>query len=170
MDGGEFEIDRHIDPAELDVEAVRQADIFFKWAERSVEARGRVDHLKFEADTKLASLEMAIRSNPTKYKLDKVTESAIASRARIDDEYVELYKELLDAKAESALLDQAVAAMEQRKRMLEILVTLHGQDYFAGPSVPRSLVDAWKEHQGRQTARVNDKQQAALRKRVRVKE
>jgi len=102
--------------------------------------------------------------------LDKVTESAIASRARIDDEYVELYKELLDAKAESALLDQAVAAMEQRKRMLEILVTLHGQEYFAGPSVPRSLVDAWKEHQGRQTARVNDKQQAALRKRVRGKE
>jgi len=35
--------------------------------------------------------------------------------------------------------------MEQRKRMLELLVTLHGQEYFAGPSVPRNLIDAWKE-------------------------
>lgn len=170
MDVLELDNDRTINPSQLDVEAIRQADVFFKWAERAIHARAKVDRLKFDVDTFLAKTEMLIRCNPAKYGLDKVTESAIAARARMDEEYVKLYTRLLEAKTEAGLLDQAVAAMEQRKRMLEILVTLHGQEYFAGPSVPRSLVDAWKEHQERQTREVNERQKSVARKRVRIKE
>ena len=38
MDLTEFDKDKEIDPSQLDVEAVRQASLYYKWAEKAVAA------------------------------------------------------------------------------------------------------------------------------------
>jgi hypothetical protein len=47
--------------------------------------------------------------------------------------------------------------------MIELLVTLLGQQYFAGPSVPRNLVEAWEKMKSKRGAEVMEK--TKLRKR-----
>lgn len=163
MDTTELQNDRTIDPGNLDVEVVRQADVFFKWAERSIEAKAHADALEFKLDVLEAKLQMRCRDDPDAFGVKNVTETAIKSAVLASDKYGAAYREWNKAKAAASLLSSAVSAMEQRKRMLELLVTLHGQQYFAGPSVPRDLVAEWQEHQKR-TSDVSTERQA---KRVR---
>ena len=132
MERNEFEKDLQIDPNELDLAAVTQGELFFKWAERAVEARGEMDRAKLTLDVKQAELQTRCREKPSKFGLVKVTEGAIAAAVLTHVEYEEAYNKYLAARNDSMLIDKAVAAMEMRKRMIEVLVTLHGQKYFAG--------------------------------------
>lgn len=164
MDRDAFERDHKIDPNELDVECARQPETFFRWAEQSVDAKGEVDRLKLQLEVLEARLELKIRKDPGRYALgEKTTEGAIKARVKIDDDYLELHKRYHKAKDESALLDKAVMAMEMKKRMLEVLVTLHGQNYFAGPSTPRDLGAAYLLQQQTADKRLNERQARVVR-------
>lgn len=165
MDGCEFDLDRRIDPNALDVECVRQVDAFFKWCERSIEARGEVDRLKLRLDTLLSELDLKVRKNPRKYGLDKITEASVKATVLTSPEYLEAWDKYFKARDDSALLDKAVAAMEMKKRMLESLITLHGQSYFAGPSAPRDLKSAYMMQMEAATERVGKKQIKIARRR-----
>ena len=61
----------------------------------------------------------------------------------------------------------AVKAMDDKKRMLQGLITLHGQQYFAGPDVPRDLLASWMESQEGSEKKVNKLQQTRTRTRKR---
>jgi len=145
MKRNEFERDLHIDVEALDVEAAMQGDLFFKWAEKAVEARKVSERSKLNVDVLVAELGSKIRKNPEKYKVEKVTEGAITAAIHNHDDYKEAQDTHLDNRADLDLLNQAVIAMEQKKRMIESLITLHGQQYFASPSVPHSLPEAYAE-------------------------
>lgn len=165
MDRAELDFDRAIDPTALDVEAVRQADVFFKWAERSVMARHALDRAKFDMEVQEARTQLGIRANPVKWNLgEKPTEAAIKAAAVVDPVYQTAYRDFLAAREESAMLDKAVEAMEQRKRMLEVLITLHGQQYFASPSAPRNLDAAWREHRKAEADRQTERQRGMARR------
>ena len=165
MEHDEFAQDRTIDPLALDVEAAQQADLFFKWAERSIEARSEMDEAKLKLDTTEARLAIECRKTPENFGLSKITEAAVAVAVKTADRYLNAYDNFLRAKETAGLLGQAVEAMEQKKRMIEVLITLHGQQYFAGPSVPRDLASAWHEHQAKAEADVNTRQRSAARQR-----
>jgi len=165
MNMDEFAVDRTIEPTELDVEAAQQADLFFKWAQRAVKARARVDRQKLRLDTLDARLSLECRSHPENFGLERTTEGAIVAAVKTHEDYAKAYDAYLRAKESSALMDKAVEAMEQKKRMLEVLITLHGQQYFAGPSVPRDLSAAWQEHQQRATDLTTQRQVESARQR-----
>ena len=165
MDANEFTHDRTIDPSQLDMECVRQADRFFAWAERAAEAGAEVDRTKLTMEVTQARLEIECRQTPEKFGLVKITEGGIKAAVIMSDRYEDARQAHINARRESALLDAAVAAMEQKKRMIESLITLHGQSYFAGPSVPRDLVGAWLEARKGTEKAVNDKQRPLSRKR-----
>jgi hypothetical protein len=165
MDRNEFQEDQKINPEELDLEAAEQAEKFFKWAERAVEARETADQAKFTMEVLAAQLKGEAMMDPEKFGLKKTTVEAVNAAVQSWPAYTKAQQEYLEARKVSALMDQAVSAMEQRKRMIEVLVTLHGQQYFAGPSVPRNLVDAWKESQQKKEENVNKKQVSRARKR-----
>lgn len=165
MNREEMQNDRKIDPLQLDIEAVRQADMFFKWAERAIRSKAAADALEFDLDVLESRLQIQCRKDPEKFGVMNATETAVKSAVRCSDVYITAHNEYTEAKVESSLLAQAVSAMEQRKRMLELLVTLHGQQYFAGPSVPRDLVAEWQEYQKRASDSVTTKQRKRLRRR-----
>lgn len=165
MDSNQFQKDKEIDPNRLDLECVLQPDRFYRWAEASVEASTEVDRAKLHMDVVKAKLEMECRHKPTDFGLAKATEAGIDAAVKCHPKYLEANEEFIEARRESKLLDAAVNSMEQKKRMLEVLITLHGQQYFAGPSVPRDLVTDWKEQQDKLSSTINDQQRARTRKR-----
>lgn len=165
MDMERFAIDRVIDANQLDVAAVTQADTFFHWAEQFALAKVDLDRAKALMDLTESDLNLKIRGDPEKYNITKVTEGVIVPTIKIQKEYQDRLDVYLGCKKDVMVLEQAVEAMGQRKRMIEVLVTLHGQQYFAGPSVPRDLAQSYLEHQEKKGVKLNEKQRAKSRRR-----
>ena len=165
MNLNQFRNDKEIDPTQLDVECVRQADRTFHWAQASILASAEEDRAKLDLEILESKLEMDCRDNPLDYGLVRITEGGIKAAIRIHDKRVAAFKHWIEAKRQSRILTAAVSAMETKKRMLQGLITLHGQQYFAGPSVPRDLIAEWKEHQEKVGQNVNARQRARTRKR-----
>lgn len=162
MDRAELEQDKAIDPEQLDVECVRQADLFFKWAERLVEAGAKLEREEFDLEVLEARLQLECREYPERFNVKNITETAIKSAVKSCPRYGDAYRAYLAAKGEKMLLEKAVGAMDMRKRMLEALIDLFGREYFAGPSEPRDLVGIWKRHHERPDS---GRQRAAARRR-----
>ena len=57
------------------------------------------------------------------------------------------------AQYELEVMGAAVRALDQKKSALENLVRLQGQNYFAGPSVPRTIGAEWVKEVERNGAR-----------------
>ena len=165
MDINEFQQDKEIDPSQLDVECVKQAELFFKWAERSIEAKEEADRAKLSLEVTEAKLQIQCRKCPEDFGLTKLTESVVTAAVKCHGHYQQKARHYLEARKNAALLEKAVMAMEQRKRMLEVLITLHGQQYFAGPSTPRDLVGAYQEHQKASSERLNARRKSKARRR-----
>lgn len=167
MDINQFQHDKEIDPSRLDLECTLQTDKFFRWAQAAVEANAEVDRAKLNLDVVKTKLELECRKNPEHFGLAKATEAAVDAAVKCHEDYQNAVEDFHEARREAKLLDVAVNTMEQKKRMLESLITLHGQQYFAGPSVPRDLISDWKEHQEQLETNINEQQKARTRKRGR---
>jgi len=165
MDFELFHKDQKLDPNHLDLAAATQGETFFHWAQQSIQAKRLVDRAKLNVELQENSLALDIRKNPEKFNLAKVTEAAISASVKVHPDYQNAVAQLIAAREESALLDVAVVAMEQRKRMIEVLITLHGQQYFAGPSTPNNLGQAWSDYQENRTDDLAARQKSKLRKR-----
>jgi hypothetical protein len=139
--------DTQIDPLQLDVECLRQADLFIEWAEKAVEAKIMMEKTE-------AALQLQARKYPDKFGLEKVTDASVNA-------VVKTNAKCIRTRRESMLLDRAVKALEIKKRMLENLVTLNGQQYFASPSSPRDLGEVW--------LRKREEEEEKLTKRMKIR-
>lgn len=169
MDRSEFDQDHRIDPLQLDVEATQQPELFFKWAERAVEARATMDRAKLRLETIEALCALDVRNNPAAYGLAKTTEGGIKASVKTEPKYAQAHDAYVKARKDSALLDKAVMAMEMKKRMIETLITLHGQSYFAGPATPRNLGDMYQKQKAARSKNVTKRQKNKIRKRKKTK-
>lgn len=129
-----LEIDQHA----LDKEWLSQPKKVFKYAQDLAHARKTLDEAKTELDLAEAELDKTIRNDPGEFGIEKLTEKTVQAAIKEQKEYQAAQKELLEAKHAVDILAAAVNALEHRKRALESLVTLHGQQYFSSPSVKAS--------------------------------
>ena len=143
----DYEKDITIDCEALEIEWLEQPIKMMKYARHAAETSRELDRVKENLDIVKAELDLKIRSNPEKYKLDKITEAAIQNTILLDPFYQKANKASLDARYESEMVKGALRAFDQRKDALENLVRLHGQQYFAGPKVPHDLTQLAQERQ-----------------------
>jgi len=134
-----FKDELEIDHNALDIEWLEQPKRFFEVAEQAAEAKRDVERAKLALEVAEAELDNDIRTNPATYGIAKITEGAIKSAIAVSAKYQDASNAYADAQYNNNMLQSAVAAWDQRKRALENLVYLHGQSYFAGPSVPRDI-------------------------------
>ena len=153
----DFETDLAIEPSALDIACVEQPELFFKYAEKAVVAKEEMEALKLELEITEAEMRLGIIAEPKNYNLAKTTEAIVTAKIHTLPAYKTAKEAWLNAKSESAMLDKRVQAMDMRKRMLEYLISLHGQQYFAGPATKHNLVEAWERKQ-------EDRQVAAAKK------
>lgn len=131
-----FEIDEH----NLDKEWVRQPSLYFTWAKKLADARLEQDEAKANLDVIKAEASRAIRDDPGDYGFDKVTEAIVAVAINEHPDVMAGVKALHESRHKQEVYQAAVNALDHRKRALEKLVDLHGQNYFSTPKAPNAEV------------------------------
>ena len=142
-----WDADVAIDQSALDVEWLEQAPLMMKYGRHMAECKNTMDFCKEQMDAMAADLDFRIRENPAKFGLAKLTEPGIKQAVLLAEEYHLAQADYSAARNEYEMAKVALNAIECRKTALENLVKLHGQMYFAGPSVPRDLDKAWVERE-----------------------
>lgn len=139
--GLEYESDLYIDPTGLDVEWLGQPMLMMKYSGKLASAEREVARLKEKISVERARLDKDIRTEPEKYGLAdvKMTEAVVMNGIITNKEFQKLTDQLIEAQYEVNMLKGAVDAVKQRKDGLQDLVRLHGQQYFAGPTMPRDI-------------------------------
>lgn len=122
-----------IDETNLDEEWIRQPKLMFRFARLQAEAQDA--HNRAESNLKLvvADLDVAIRSRPKRYGLEKTTEPSIKAAILSQPEYEQANDRVLRTKHRADVFGAAVRAIEHRKKALEKLVDLWTQSYFSEP-------------------------------------
>lgn len=134
--------DRSIEVKQLDVEAVVLADVIGEWGDEAIESRFRKEALELELERTESMLSLSIRGCPSDFGLgDKTTEASIKAAVKLQPKYIELEKKVADAQKEYWQYEHQMKTLEVKRRMLEYLGDLHGKQYFAGPTIPRDLLN-----------------------------
>ena len=145
-----FTIDLNV----LDQEWMNQPKLFFEYAKKAEKARLKLSEAEAELKLTEAEVDDEIRSNPEKYR---IPESVTAASAVIKNRIVEhqKYKDALEdyntARYQQGVLNAVVQALDQRKRALEKLVDLHGQNYFASPKASENMKSVVNEFEKQHT-------------------
>lgn len=152
-----FDIDKY----SLDEEWVRQVKQVAYFGEKLARARQKLEEAKrktqiFEADT-----ATNIRRKPGRYGVKRVTEAAIKEIVALETLKSTEHEEYLKIKHEYDLLEITMRTLEHKKRALTDLVTLHGQQYFSEPTVPKGkkLKSQIERHKDRLIRGIDDESQ-----------
>lgn len=147
-----YEKDITIDDSALDLEWLDQPKLMLKYAQYAAQLSMERDILKEQVDVVKAELDAEIRTDPEKFGLSKITEGAVSNTILVQEKYKQIMKDYLQSKYEADVAKGAVNAFEHRKNALENLVKLFGQQYFAGPKMPRNLSEErqFREEQQKQ--------------------
>lgn len=150
-----YEKDMYIDHDALEVECLDQPAKMVKYSTMLAEARRDRDQAKETLELEYAKIDKHVRTDPQSFNLEKATEGAIRGAVLQDKRYIQAQNIYNDANYEVGVLQGVVAALEQRKSMIEGLIKLHGQQYFAGPHVPHDINELREQKQQRTNSRIN---------------
>lgn len=137
-----YEKDIIIDETALDVEWLEQASLAIKYAKHYLKCKDIVAKAEVNLKTVKNELIATAYQDPNTCLGKGVKPTAITLEMfwSIHPDYIEAHEELLEAQHECDLAEIIKNEISfTRKAALENLVTLHGQNYFAGPTVPRNL-------------------------------
>lgn len=135
----DYEEFMEIDEDSLDVEWLEQPKKMVQMVKIAAKVKINMERAKDNLAQVKAELAKKVRAAPEKYGIEKITIDAVNDVVQTNKKYIEAYEEYLEAVYENEVASGSVKATEQRKSSLENLVKLHGQQYFAGPKVPRNL-------------------------------
>jgi hypothetical protein len=151
-----------IDRTRLEDEWLRQPKLFLRYSRLLADAKERVDRLQGMIDVAEGELFMRVAEDAD--KLPKATDSMIKQAVAIKLAKNPLVKKLQLAKHKVNLLQAFVSALDQKKRALESLVTLHGQGYFSDPKATSDAGRQWiEEQQEKQVMKYNRRKKAATK-------
>jgi hypothetical protein len=136
-----YEDDIRIDETALDVEWLEQASLAMKYGRHYAECRRRLTLAEEKIKVLRSELIQEANDDPVKRcNKEKPNAADIEAYYRNDKRHKAAKAEWVEAQFE---LDIAEVAKNEisftRKAALEALVTLHGQQWFAGPKMPRDL-------------------------------
>jgi len=150
----DYEKDIRIEESALDVEWLDQSSLMFRYAQNAAECRRKLDLAKEALDFVRAELDKEIRTSPEDFGIEKVTEAVVQNAIITQERYKEANVNFINRKFEADIAQGAVRAVDARKDALENLVRLNGQQYFAGPKMPRDLSKEREDREAR-TKEVN---------------
>jgi hypothetical protein len=138
----DFDKDVHIDHDALEIEWLRQSELFAKYARELANAEREVK--RFDERVKVIRSELILEANKDPEKClgegIKPTDPKIEAFYRTHERYLKAKESRIEAEYNRDMIKVAVDASNyHRKPALENLVTLHGQNYFAGPTVPHNV-------------------------------
>jgi hypothetical protein len=151
-----YEEDVRIDEDALDVECLDQASLAIEYGRIFAEAKRDVE--RAEEKLKVIRSELIKEANEDPVECcdkEKPNAGDIEAYYRNHKRHKAAKDDLIDKNYEFTMAEIAKNEIcYTRKAMLEALIRLHGQMYFAGPSVPRDLSYETKlKHQDKKVSR-----------------
>jgi hypothetical protein len=125
-----------VDKDHLDLEWEKQPQLYMDWADLHARASNLREKIKTQIEKKEAELDQRIRIDPLSFGIDKVTESAIKSAIKRDDEYADLITDQDRIGLLISRLAAVVASMGQKKSALENLTELCLAGFYNSASGP----------------------------------
>ena len=140
--------DIKINSEALDIEWLEQAELAVKYGRYWSKCKEELIRAEENVKIVTAELTIEINQNPEKYLGDgvKPTDVKIDAAVRTHSKFQEAKERWITAITEcndAEIIKNEIAFT--RKSALEALVQLHGQQYFAGPKVPRNLIEERKK-------------------------
>ena len=142
-----YEQDVSIDEDSLDTEWLEQPRLMLKYSRFLSQTRAELEKAKERMEITKAELDKEVRTDPESYGLAKITEGAVQSAITTSERFQKAQEKYREAQYNVNMAQSAVKAVDGKKDALENLVRLYGQQYFAGPQVPRDLSKEWEEKQ-----------------------
>lgn len=117
----------------LDEEWVKQPELFHQYAVEHADATLELEELKDTIEVIKAELDKDIRAHPKRYGFQKITDAVVKAAIPEQEEYKKAVRRVNKAKHKVDVLAAGVKALDHKKKALENLVYLHGQNYFSSP-------------------------------------
>jgi hypothetical protein len=146
--------DSQIDENALDIECLEQPALAMRYGKHYLALKKQALLAAERVKVVTAELIKKANSNPLKYcKKDKPNAADIEAFYRTRPEHKEAKEAWINAQYEADMAEHAKNEIcFTRKASLENLITLHGQQYFAGPKTPRNIsFEASKKRQQQKT-------------------
>ena len=131
----EIELDLLIDPNNLDVACLDQARRFMKWSVTYAEAIRSRDDAKRKASIVKSNINLDVRARPEEYGVTKPTEGSISAVVDSNEEVNKAEIVVSDAQYAVNIFSAAKEALDQRRAMLERLVSLYISGYYSQPKL-----------------------------------
>lgn len=122
-----------IDEGALDREWLQQPTLMYKYATRQAKSRMALTVAKNNLEAVAVRVAAAIRKNPGAFGIERATESAVSEAVKCSVKYEKALEAVTLAQFEHDAAGAAVTALDHKRKALENLVDLHGQDYFSAP-------------------------------------
>jgi hypothetical protein len=132
----EVKLDIHPDPNRLDDCWLNQPKLRLAYGFERADARKELSQSRAELEVEEAELEMAIRTKPDRFGLEKVTEATIKACVVNQESYQAAKSKVIEAQHEVDMLDAALDAIDDRRHALQDLVKLWLTDYYGQPKAP----------------------------------
>jgi len=147
-----YEKDIRISEGDLDLEWLSQAELAMKYGRIWAAARKKLTLAEENIKVIRAELIAEANEDPKKCcKKEKPNAADIEAYYRTHPDHKQAKEEWVQAQYECNMAEVAKNEFSfTRKAALENLVQLHGQNYFAGPKVPRNLSKERDEKEERQ--------------------
>jgi len=161
----DYERDSEIDITNLDVELLMQSEIARKYGKYLVYIRAQEKRSHERVKTIRSELVDEVNRNPIETTNKKSPNAGdIEAYYRRDEKYKQAKEEWIELAAdlESAELAQREISYG-RRRSIEGLIQLHGQQWYAGPKVPKNITDMEKTRENVRQ-RSNTKVGAAMKR------
>ena len=127
------DFDPSIDEMRLDTEWQNQPMMVWKMAREKALADKMVAEAKAAMEVVRAELAREIRADPVAFELDKVTESTVPACVLEQKPFKTAQAKYIEACYNADMYKAATIALEHRKKALEGMVELQGQNYFSAP-------------------------------------
>lgn len=124
-----FALDIH----NLDVEFAMQPKRMKRYGDRMAVAKLERNRAKVNLKLVRAEVEMEVRLNPKRFKLDKITEGVIEACVTLSARTQKAEQDLIQAEYVVDEAESAVLALKQKKDAIEGEIQLYGMQYFAEP-------------------------------------
>ena len=133
---GNYEKDIYLDQHSLDLELIKQPNLYLKYSELTVDAGFIKDKAKEKLKIIESELYLKVKKDYSKFGLDaKPTEGAIKACVAIQPECHKATTDYFEAVKIYNSLSGAKIALEHKKKALELLVGLLIRGYSASPQV-----------------------------------
>jgi len=121
--------DLAIDKYNLDSLCENQSSLYFFYSEKLAKLDNELGDIKFKLKETEAGLDIYFRTNGISPDI-KTTEAAISSAITSNKEVSDLRKDVIEKQKEMNSLENMLKALDQKKKMLELLVQLYVHNYY----------------------------------------